>query len=342
MDENELDATTIFKQDADQLTSVQDFEDALSRFGFTKHDKISRRELVGIFTQIRDCMEPEIFRLANSGRYSEAKEMRARLTNLRAAFDDLQLGGAAKIRHEQEDLFQKGGMELIRKLQDAHSQSIAELEDTFSHETTKHNLHREIQTTKLEQTLSKIERPNMRYSKRLIELFKAEYNLNKLKQYDEAIKVRRMIEKLLPIEEKKFNDHFDATIHRQREKLAATQEYENNRFEEKLKAIEWKEIRRRDNETNITQQRIKNNLKDMSHTHLLESRLKPEMVVKPSALWQHRSNYDFTSSSLRGQQLLDNVRGRATSKEVYAESLVVRHDFERAPQDTLVYRSVHK
>lgn len=38
-----------------------------------------------------------------------------------------------------------------------------------------------------------------------------------------------------------------------------------------------------------TQQRIKNNLKDMSHTHLLESRLKPEMVVKPSALWQHRS-----------------------------------------------------
>jgi hypothetical protein len=318
MEDSELDATTIFKQDADQLTTVQDFEDALSRFGFTKDDKISRRELVGIFTQVQDAMKPEIFRLANSGRYGEAKEMRARLINLRAAFDDLQLGGAAKIRREQQELFEKGSSELTRKLQDHHSQNIAELEDKFSHESTKHNLFRDIQTTKLEQTISKIERPNMRYSKRLIELFRAEYNLNKLKQYDEAIKVRRMIDKLLPIEEKRFYDNFENSIRRQRQELASTQEYENNRFEEKLKAIEWREIRKREQEANVTQQRIKNNLKDMSHTHLLESRLKAEMVIKPSALWQHRDNYDYTSSSLRGQQLLDNVRGRATSKEVYA------------------------
>lgn len=288
MDDNELDATTIFKQDADQLTTVQDFEDALLRFGFTKDDKISRRELVGIFTQIRNAMEPEIFHLANSGRYGEAKEMRARLTNLRAAFDDLQLGGASKIRREQEELFERGSVELSKKLQDAHRQSIAELEDTFAHETTIHSLHREIQSTNLEQTLSKIERPNLRYSKRLIELFKAEYNLNKLKQYDEAIKVRRMIDKLLPVEEKKFNDQFDQSIRRQREKLAEAQEFENNRFEEKLKATEWKEIRRRESEAKVTQQRIKNNLKDMAHTHLLESRLHAEMVIKPSALWQHR------------------------------------------------------
>lgn len=251
MDDNELDATTIFKQDAEQLTTVQDFEDALSRFGFTKDDKISRRELVGIFTQIRDAMEPEIFGLANSGRYAEAKEMRARLTNLRAAFDDLQLGGTAKIRREQEELFGRGSTELTKKLQDSHTASIAELEDTFSQEATKHSLYREIQTTKLEQTISKIERPNMRYSKRLIELFRAEYNLNKLKQYDEAIKVRRMIDKLLPIEEKRFYDNFDASIRRQREKLAETQAFEDNRFEEKLKAIEWKEIRRRERESNM-------------------------------------------------------------------------------------------
>lgn len=91
----------------------------------------------------------------------------------------------------------------------------------------------------------------MRYSKRLIELFRAEYNLNKLKQYDEAIKVRRMIDKLLPIEEKRFYDNFDASIRRQREKLAETQAFEDNRFEEKLKAIEWKEIRRRERESNM-------------------------------------------------------------------------------------------
>lgn len=47
-----------------------------------------------------------------------------------------------------------------------------------------------------------------------------------------------------------------------------------------------------------TQQRIKNNLKDMSHTHLMESRLKAEMVVKPSALWQHRDVRDAVHAQL--------------------------------------------
>lgn len=32
----------------------------------------------------------------------------------------------------------------------------------------------------------------------------------------------------------------------------------------------------------------------MSHTHLMESRLKAEMVVKPSALWQHRDVRDVS------------------------------------------------
>jgi hypothetical protein len=30
----------------------------------------------------------------------------------------------------------------------------------------------------------------------------------------------------------------------------------------------------------------------MQHTHLLESKLKAEMSVKPSALWQHRQVRD--------------------------------------------------
>jgi len=36
-------------------------------------------------------------------------------------------------------------------------------------------------------------------------------------------------------------------------------------------------------------QRITNHEKDMRHTHFMESKLKAEMSVKPSALWQHRT-----------------------------------------------------
>lgn len=38
----------------------------------------------------------------------------------------------------------------------------------------------------------------------------------------------------------------------------------------------------------------------MSHTHLMESRLKAEMVVKPSALWQHREVSFQPSKSIPG------------------------------------------
>lgn len=284
----ELDASIIFKQDADQLTTVQNLDDGLERFGFTKDDKISRRELVNIYNQIRSAMEPEIFRLANSANYAEAKEMRQRFNLIRSQFDDLQLSKALNSRQEQQELFEKASAELARKINSEQEESVAELSANFATATSTHHLYQDIEKKNLEQTISKIHRPNVRYSKRLIELFKAEYGLNKLKEYDEAIKVRRMIDKLLPLEERKFNANFDASISMKRKKLEDNQSYEQARLEEKMKAIEWKEIRRRELELSRVEQRVKNNAKDMNHTHHLESKLKAEMSVKPSALWQHR------------------------------------------------------
>lgn len=250
-DSYELDASVIFEQEADNLTSVQNLEDALSRFGFTKDDKISRRELVNIYNRIRDAMEPEIFRLANSSQYANAKEMRARLTNLRNEFDHLQLSGAARIRQEQQLLFEKAAHALSEKLQHQQDLSVSNVEKIKEQETATHTLFQTIERTNLHQTLSKIHRPSMRYTKRLIELYKAEYNLNKLKQYDEAIKVRRMIDKLMPLEEKKFYDNFEKSIANKQKKLDIDQQFNQMRFDEKLKALEWKEIRRRELESKV-------------------------------------------------------------------------------------------
>lgn len=244
----ELDANTIFKQEADQLTTVQNLEDGLSRFGFTKDDKITRRELVTIYNGIRDAMEPEIFHLANTARYAEAKEMRARLTSIRAEFDGLQLNGAARVRTEQQQMFEKASNEIMDKLATEHDHKVETLRKTFEDQEHKHHLYHTIQTNKLDQTISKIHRPNVRYSKRLIELFKSEYNLNKLKQYDEAIKVRRMIDKLLPMEEKRFYDEFERGIEMRRKKLADAQAEDDRKFDENLKKQEWKDIRRREQE----------------------------------------------------------------------------------------------
>lgn len=248
MEDHELDATALFKQDADQLTTVRDLPDALSRFGFSSDDKISRRELVNIFNQIKHAMEPEIFRLANNTYYTEAKEMRNRLTSLRQAFDQLQLSGASGIRDEQQTLFGRASQEVLRNTNTLHRNEVDQQCESFHAATRKHELFHEIEKANLEQRISLIPHPHTRYSKRLIELFKSEYNLNKLKSYDEAIKVRRMINKLLPDEEQQFHERFQQSIEKKRTKLAEHQQEDDRRFDEKLKSIEWTNLRRRERE----------------------------------------------------------------------------------------------
>lgn len=68
----------------------------------------------------------------------------------------------------------------------------------------------------------------------------------------------------------------------------------------------------------------------------MESKLHAEMTVKPSALWERRPGFEYTSAALRGQQLLDNARGKKTDKRVFAESLVARHDYNFLPEGTVV------
>ncbi len=112
----EVDSSVMFKQEEGQLTTVFDLEDALNSFGYSKDDRISKRESVLIYSKIKDSMESEIFTLANTTAYAAAKEMRARLTNLRQEFDQLQLVGVETLRNEQVEFFRKDSSEIfIRK-----------------------------------------------------------------------------------------------------------------------------------------------------------------------------------------------------------------------------------
>jgi len=82
---------------------------------------------------------------------------------------------------------------------------------------------------------------------------------------------------------------------------------------------------------------------DMHHAHSLEKKLRPEMSVKPSALWQRRRGYENTAAALRGSQLLDQVLSGGGAKKsneakvVFATSLTDRHDFNGSMLDTTTY-----
>lgn len=340
-DDFEVDASILFKQEASQLTTVKDLEDALSRYGYSKDDRISRRELAMMYSQIQHAMEDEIFRLANSAAYTEAKEMRMRLTNLRGEFDTQQTSQVANLRKSELEKFEAAKELLTKEMKKNHKQLIQEEREFFQREKSNEQLFHTIQTTNLEQSISLIPTPEFRGSKRLAELSKAEYNLNKSKAYDEAMKVRKMINKIQPKEEKQFFKKFDQSIEKKRIDMERKQKLDDDRVEEKLKKKKWDELRRREHQLAVLNQRVLNHEKDMLHMHTLESKLKPEMSVKPSALWQHRPGYNATSASLRGQQLLDFARGKKEGVAVFADSLVERHDYEDAPQNTTLLYSTH-
>ncbi len=344
----EVDAAEIFRSDVGNLAHVKDVSEALAEYGYNTDDRIGRREICKMYGTVKNDMESEIHRLAHSNQYEQAKLLRKRLTALRAEFDNLQ---TSKVRTEhalQAEAFTKASERLRANVQkDADAAKEQTMEECESLQDDLDLFHA-IQTENLELQISRIDRPRVKYSKRAIELVKAETELIRLAQYDDARKVRRMLEKLLPVEEKKFYEKFDKTVADRRVNLQTKQSFDRIKLEEKIKGLRWNDLRRREKMISIGNQRIKNHEHDMTHSHLAESKLRPEMSVKPSALWQKRHGYMRTSAAMRGAQLLQiamtgeaaKLPGKSQEEEapfVFAAKLTDKHDFGDTPLQSGTY-----
>lgn len=273
-------------------------------------------------------MEKEISSLARSSNYTQAKELRGRLTRIRSEFDFLQTDGVALSNKDQLRDFDKAEKELLKNVKREQNEDKRKMAEYCEMKRQDQKNSHQIQCDKLELELSKIPRPAMRFKKRTQELIKAENGLIRLNQYDEAVKVHYMLDRIVPNETKLFYENFDESLEKRRINLSKDHANDIIRLEEKLKGLEWNGVRRRDNESAICNMRINNHSKDMIHAQIKESKLKPEMSVKPSLLWQKRTGHQATSSLLRGSQLLDTVRGKKEGEHVFAQSLVDKHAFD--------------
>ena len=108
-------------------------------------------------------------------------------------------------------------------LDSCHRQQTEALHDSTSRTETEQYKLNAIEWENLELQISRIPRPSVKYSKRVIELVKAENGLIKLNQYDDARKVRVMLDRLIPGEEENCFKVFDAMIELKRKKLRDTQ-----------------------------------------------------------------------------------------------------------------------
>jgi hypothetical protein len=172
--EDEIDASNVFKQAASNLSSVNTLNESLNRFGYNSDDRIERRELVLMYSSIKDEMENEIHHLAHDSAYDSAKEMRSRLTGLKSDFGALQTNGAKLVRDDQVQLFDQGSSMLLGETKARHSEEVERVMEEG--EDLRRDLAKthEIQQENLEKKLMRLQLPHTKYSKRLIELFKAE------------------------------------------------------------------------------------------------------------------------------------------------------------------------
>lgn len=119
-------------------------------------------------------METEISRLAHDGMYDEAKEMRARLTSLYNEFGSLQTIGASVVRSDQYKLYETGSKAIISMQRTRQMTKKHETEEICEKLIQDGIKTHEIQQENLEKVISQVKMPSQKYSKRLIELFKAE------------------------------------------------------------------------------------------------------------------------------------------------------------------------
>lgn len=72
------------------------------------------------------------------------------------------------------------------------------------------------------------------------------FRLIKLCQYEDARKVRNMIQKILPGEEESFRQEFQRRLDIKHKRLADDQRDDLVRLDEKLKTIQWNGLRERE------------------------------------------------------------------------------------------------
>lgn len=249
--ENELDTTIVFKEQATGLGNVRNMDEALDKFGYTKNDKINRRELVEIYKKVEKDINNDILNLSLKNKYKEIKEKKNNEHKIYDEFSSQQINTVKKNQIKQKELFQLGETLLTDKTNEENNKIKNELISTIDERNQLNNLYKDIETSQLLSSIKSLKKPKMKYSKTIINLLHMENNLNKLEQYDDAIKVRLKINELLPKETKKFYEKFNQDIEKQIKNLEIKQERDQRKLEENNIGRIWKNKREEENINNM-------------------------------------------------------------------------------------------
>lgn len=322
------------KKDHGRLASLRTLKEALARFGYREDDVIGRRDAVSMFRKIESAFRAEIAHLTACRRYDEAKHAEDRLTALHEAFCDHQMGQERRVMDRQQSLFRKAKKAVHDRTTARHAEHREELEAECTFRERDLQASHAAQTENLHLDIENFHEPRFKASKYLLELTQAELSLVRLRQYDDAKNVRRMMDRIEPGERAAWRDQHQAAIKHKLDSLDKKQKEELKNTHERVSADRWRGIRHRQRDARREAMRVGHHDRDMAHTHTLVLHRKPELSVKPSANWKTRRAHTQTSSHFRGEQLLDFTNGKQQDQSIFVQPLCDIHDFDQPASGT--------
>jgi len=317
------------------MMDCQTLAEAFEKVGFKIDDHVSRRDLVQIYQAIEQDTKAEVKRLTDQRQYDEAKVLNERCKFMRKEFEQHLMKTEIRVQEQEHRLMRHAQKAVVHNMSRFHEEHEAETEEKCAWRTNDLKLTHENQVYNLNLETGHIRRPHMKYSKGLLDLINAEESLVRLKQYDDAKNVRRMIDRILPGEEAAFNKRHEEKLDRMHRRQAEEHDEDLKRLNERVSALRWNGVRAREKDMAITQQRMKGHDVDMVHAHKLVMMKQPELAVHPSATWQNRPGFISTSAHHRGGQLLNAVKGKKANQAIYVASLCNVHSFDNPESGTV-------
>ena len=262
-------------------------------------------------------------------RYDKGKELSQRLSMLQDGFAGLQTKEMERVQQTQSTHFRRAHKYLTNTIAEKHKAEHERVNQVVTDKIDDVAQLHDIEQENLELELSLTKKPRMKFSRRLLELKKAESELIKLSRFDEAKNVRRMINKVQPTEIQQFDKEFEDRLDARRRKLSKWHESDTKRNDELVSAIRWKNIQNCNKEKTTTEWRLRHHEHDMDHSHVMDRHKSPELSIHPSHLLQRRASYEHTGASLRGTQLLGAVKGKKKNQAVFVAGLCDIHNFKQ-------------
>ncbi|CAM9130808.1 unnamed protein product [Phaeothamnion confervicola] len=266
--------------------------------------------------------------LVKAGRYEQVKTLNARLIAVKEDFRAMQLEDVRRQHEVLRSYFWDAGTAAMEKSRQRLQEEDERMKERIADRREKLAGMHNIQCKNLGLQLTWQPQPQVKYSKKFLELQHAEASLVRLRQFNEAQLVRGLLDRLQPVEEHEARRRFDASVAARLEALRKRQDEENKRLEQTEVDIRLHEKRLQRAELDTLRATLLHSELAMRHDHQMAALRKPELSEHPSALWQRRRGYRATGAGHRGEQLAAAARGRRSGASLATADLTQLHDFD--------------